>query len=373
MRLLLAGVSSAAVAALVIMPACAAAVPPVTYTVMPSTLAPIDGDHNKARDFGRAFCGALTHFKDPDGHSWGDCSKYIEIAEPPQAQPAFTTPYRFMLVGGFGGNCLKDVRAFGPSIAHLKDAHQIAVEPFAVAPYASSEENGKSIAKHIDEGWAADKAHRYVLIGYDKGAADLLEALRVLDAAPSKVAGIVTIAGIIGGVWLPDDVRALMQPAHAWIDPGCPANVQDGMGSLAREVRHSVLRSSPLQVPGYSLVGSSTLGETSTVLQPMWRRLSVYAREQDGELVAWEAVVPDGRYLGSMRADHWAIALPFDEASGEAKGAKAARLYKGIDKNRFPRDAMFEAVVRFVSGDLPTAEPAPRGQGVEGVTGRHGS
>ena len=371
MRLLLAGVSSAAVAALVSMPACAAAVPPVTYTVMPSALTPVDGDHNKARDFGRAFCGALTHFKNPEGHSWGDCSKYIEIAEPPQAQAplTLTTPYRFMLVGGFGGGCLKDVRTFGPSIAHLKDAHQIAVESFAVAPYASSEENGKSIAKHIDEGFVADKTHRYVLIGYDKGAADLLEALRVLEAAPSKVAGIVTIAGIVGGVWLPDDVRALMQTEHAWLDPGCPGNVPDGMASLAREVRHSVLRSSPLQVPGYSLVASSALGETSSALQPMWKRLSVYAREQDGELVAWEGVLPGGTYLGSMRADHWAIALPFDEAS-VAAGTKAGRLYKGIDRNRFPRDAMFEAVVRFVSGDIPAAEPAGA---ADGVTERHGS
>ena len=342
--------------------ACATAVGPVSYTVMPSALVPVDGEHNKARDFGRAFCGALAHFKDPDGHSWGDCAKYIEIAEAPQAQAPFTTPYKFMLVGGFGGDCLKNVRAFAPAIAHLKDAHQIAVESFAVAPYASSEENGKSIAKHIDEGWAADKTHRYVLVGYDKGAADLLDALRVLDAAPSKVAAVVTIAGVVGGVWQPDDVRALVQAEHPWIDHGCPGNVQDGVASLAREVRHSVLRSSPLQVAGYSLVASSTLAETSSVLKPMWKRLSTYAREQDGEVVAWEAILPGGKYLGSMRADHWAIALPFDS------------LYKGIDRNRFPRDAMFEAMIRFVSSDIPPAEPAGRAPGTEGgVTVRHGS
>jgi len=122
-----------------------------------------------------------------------------------------------------------------------------------------------------------------------------------------------------------------------------------------------VLRSSPLQVPGYSLVASSTLAETSSVLQPMWKRLSTYAKEQDGEVVAWEAILPGGKYLGSMRADHWAIALPFDT------------LYKGIDRNRFPRDAMFEAMIRFVSSDIPPAEPAGRSPGTEGVTVRHGS
>jgi hypothetical protein len=357
MRLFPAGVCSAAVAALASMSACVATAPPVTYSVMPTALTPVDADHNKARDFGRVFCSTLTHFKDPDGHAWGDCAKYIEIAEPPQAQPPLATPYRFLLVGGFGGDCLKDVRAFGPSIAHLKDAHQIAIEYFAVAPYASSEENGKSIAKHIDEGWAGDKTHRYVLLGYDKGAADLLEALRVLEATPTKVAAVVTIAGLVGGVWLPEDVRALMQPEHPWVAPSCPGNVKDGMASVTRDVRQSVLRASPLQVPGYSIVASSALADTSAALRPMWKRLSVYAKEQDGELVAWESVLPDGRYLGTARADHWAIALPFDEAPHPVKSPRAL---KAIDRNRFPRDALFEAIVRFVSADLPAAEPAGR-------------
>src|SRR5437870_2128507 len=117
MRLLLAGVSGALVAAML---ACAAAAPPITYPVMPSALTPIDADHNKAREFGRVFCSTLGHFKAPDGRSWGDCAKYLEIAEPSQAQPPLTTTYRVLFVGGFGGTCLKDVRAFGPSIAHLK-------------------------------------------------------------------------------------------------------------------------------------------------------------------------------------------------------------------------------------------------------------
>jgi hypothetical protein len=348
MRLVLAGVFSVAAAAAM---ACVATAPPVTYSVMPTSLTPIEADHNKAKEFGRVFCSTLTHLKDPDGHAWGDCAKYIDIAEPPQPQPALITPYRFLLVGGFGGECLKDVRAFGPSIAHVKDAHGIAVEYFAVAPYAPSEENGKSIAKHLDEGWSGDHVHRYVLVGYDKGAADLLEALRVLDRAPTKVAAVVTIAGLVGGVWLPEDLRALMQPGRPWVAASCPGNVQDAMASVAREVRQSVLRASPLQVPGYSIVAASALADTSSALRAMWKRLSVYAKEQDGEVVAWEGVLPGGKYLGTARADHWAVALPFDEAP---------QPLKAIDRNRFPRDALFEAIVRFVSADLPAVEAAGR-------------
>ena len=122
-----------------------------------------------------------------------------------------------MVVPGFGGECLKDVRAFSTSIAHLKDAHKIDVEYFAVAPFGSSEENGKSIARQIDAGWTADKSRRYVIVGYGKGTADILDALRVLDDAKSEVAAVVSVAGVVGGMWLPDDVRALMQPGQPWI------------------------------------------------------------------------------------------------------------------------------------------------------------
>jgi hypothetical protein len=100
-----------------------------------------------------------------------------------------------------------------------------------------------------------------------------------------------------------------------------------------------------MSVPGYSIVGETSLDETSSVLRPTWKRLSIYTNDQDGELVAWESVLPGAKYLGAARADHWAIALPFD---GSAQPAK------GIDRNRFPRDALLEAIVRYVTEDLET-------------------
>lgn len=329
----------------------AAAQPPVAYPVMPAALVPIDAEHNKTKDFARTFCAVLPHLKDKDGHSWGDCARYLEAAEGPQPQATFSTRYRFLLVSGFGADCLKDVRAFSTSIAHLKEAHQIPVEYFAVPPFGASEKNGKSIARHIDDGWNSDKAHRFVLIGYSKGAADLLEALRFLDAPKATVAALVTVAGAVGGFWLPDDVKVLMQPSQPWIAPGCPGNMQDGIHSLLREVRLASLRQNPSPVPGYSIVGDTTLGETSSPLRGSWKRLSVHAKEQDGQIIAWEAVLPGAKYLGAARADHWGIALPFEESPQPPKA---------IDHNHFPRDALLEAIVRYVSADLAASEAAPK-------------
>src|SRR5207245_681929 len=115
-----------------------------------------------------------------------------------------------------------------------------------------------------------DRNRRFVLIGYSKGAADILDALRVLDEPKTKVAAIVSVAGVIGGAWLPADFVALMQPGQPWIAAGCPGNVQDGLHSLTREVRQSFLRQNATPVPGYSIVGTTTLDQTSSILRPSW-------------------------------------------------------------------------------------------------------
>jgi hypothetical protein len=322
---------------------CGAATPPVAYSIMPSTLGPIEAERNRAKDFGRLFCSTLPHLKDRDGRSWGECGKYAEFAETPQPQSDIPSRYRFLLVPGFGGECLKDVRAFSTSIAHLKEAHHVDIEYFAVAPFASSEENGKSIARRIDGAWSADASRRFVLIGYSKGIVDILDTLRILDDAKSKVAAVVSVAGIVGGTWVPEDVEALMQSTRPWIAGGCPGNVQDGVQSLMREVRQAFLRQTPVSVPSYSIVGATSLDETSSVLKPSWKRLSIHAKEEDGQMIAWEAILPGAKYLGSVRADHWAIALPFEES---------AQPPKGVDRNHFPRDALLEAIVRYVTADV---------------------
>ena len=80
---------------------------------------------------------------------------------------------------------------------------------------------------------------------------------------------------------------ALMQPGQPWIAPECPGNVQDGVHSLLREVRQAFLRQNQMPVAGYSIVGATSIGETSSMLRPSWRRLSIHAKEQDGQIVAW--------------------------------------------------------------------------------------
>ena len=310
---------------------------------MPASLAPVPSGLDRSREFARVFCSTLPHTKDHDGRAWGDCAKYLGAGATPGALQALAAPYRFLVVGGFGDACFKDAHAFSTSVAHLRDAHHLDVEAFAVAPFASSEENGRLIARRIETGWTAGTSRPYVLVGYDKGTADLLDALRLLPDPSTKVAAIVTVAGVVGGLWRPDVARLLARPDAPWMADQCPGNQADGLHSLARDVRLSFLRENRIAVPGYSIVAASPEGGTSAALRASWKALSIYAAEEDGVLVAWDGVLPGGAYLGTVRADHWAIALPFDAAGAPPKG---------IDRNRFPRDALLESLVRYVTTDL---------------------
>jgi len=338
----------------VLLAGCSAAPPPAQPPVMPASLSPVPAGRDRSHDFARVFCAVLPHTKDPDGKSWGDCATYLDPAEPGEplaADAPIASRYRFLLVGGLGDGCFRDTRAFSAAIAHLRDAHAVTVEAFSVAPYASSEENGQSIARQIDNRWSADATHPYILIGYDKGAADLLEALRTLASPADKVAALVTVAGAVGGVWRPDEVRALVRPDAPWMADQCPGNQSDGMNSLARDVRLRFLGENPPRVPGYSIVAASSADGTSSALRDGWKGLSIYAADQDGVLLAFDAVLPGASYLGIARADHWAVALPFDAA---------ARPPKGIDHNRFPRAALLESLVRFVGDDVARNEHAKK-------------
>ena len=60
---------------------------------------------------------------------------------------------------------------------------------------------------------------------------------------------------------------------------------------------------------------------------------------------------PGGLFLGTALGDHWAVALPFAEAHDSA-------LDRLVDHNRYPRTALLEALVRFVTSDL-VRHPTP--------------
>jgi len=59
----------------------------------------------------------------------------------------------------------------------------------------------------------------------------------------------------------------------------------------------------------------------------------------DSQLHFYDQLIPGCTLLGYVKADHWALALPFSQD----KIASAL-----IDRNEFPREILLKAVIRFV-------------------------
>jgi hypothetical protein len=62
-------------------------------------------------------------------------------------------------------------------------------------------------------------------------------------------------------------------------------------------------------------------------------------------MIFYDQVIPGSTLLGYLNADHWAIVLPIARAHDTI-----ASLF--VTQNAYPREAMLEALLRFVEEDL---------------------
>ena len=298
--------------------------------------------------FGALFCSVLEN-EHSAANEWGPCSAYLDSAPASRvALGAIPTAYRLAIVPGLLSSCMSMAPTFKDAREHLHSLHGLTVDTIP-APNRSSAENGREIAKFLRENYAKD-GRKFIVLGYSKGAPDVLEGLAEDPQAASAVAAVITVAGAIGGSPIAD---LLSIQAERWMTSlsrvECTGNLSAAIGSLRQNVRREFLARHPdAGVPVYSLAAASDRRDTSKALLETWELLSVYGGREDGLLEARDEIYPGGKALGTARADHWAVALPF-------QGLGDATLEKLVDHNHYPRTALLEALVRFVVRDLETA------------------
>lgn len=303
------------------------------------------GAKDQSSAFADVFCSLIDNEKRPDGASWGKCSQWLDGANPHPATlpPQIDSTYRYLLIAGFGSDCLSGPHAtFVDSMDHLKSVHSYVAETLPVSAFGSSEFNAKQIAKYLNSQFATDQ-RKYIVLGYSKGTSDLEVALATEPGVKDKVAALVTLSGVVQGsrlIDLPHFTSAERTRASAIT---CTAGDGGGLKSMTPEVRQAFLVAHPDPlVPTYSVAAYSREQDTSKVLLPFWTDLSQYGKAEDSQMLAAEAVYPRGNYLGLLTRDHWAIAIPFEPSVL-------------VDKTEFPRPQLFEAILRFVTADLKSA------------------
>jgi hypothetical protein len=194
-----------------------------------------------------------------------------------------------------------------------------------------------------------------VLIGYSKGAPDILTAVVDYPEILPYLAAVVSVAGAVGGSPLAYDATEgqLDLLRHA-PEGDCSAGDGKGVESLRPSVRQDWLNEHPLpeEIPYYSLVTYPLPDRISSILKVTHKKLSQIDPRNDSQVLFYDQLIPGSTLMGYLNADHWAAAVPIAE-----EHPFIGRHF--VDKNDFPRTAIAEALMRFVEEDLARQKTSP--------------
>jgi hypothetical protein len=200
----------------------------------------------------------------------------------------------------------------------------------------------------------ADARKPIILVGYSKGAPDILEAVVTYPELAERVTAVVSVAGSVYGSPLADDATQAQANMLTMV-PGSACEEEDGdndaVASLKPEVRRQWLADNPLppHIRYYSVVTFPEEDRVSWVLKNSYILLGESDIRNDTQVIIFDQMIPGSSVMALVNADHWAIAVPV---------ARSHPLFGGtlVDKNDYPREAFLEAMVRYLEEELLTPQ-----------------
>ena len=354
MRLLLAWTATAVLAGCAAPPLMPYSADTAPLVLLPAEQAGVQDQRGRFREI---YCAVLEARKAelPD-HRACDAALTRVGAEPAgSGKPVPLQPSSRKLVAavvpGFGWDCIDAwLEATGSVGTNLRaqgfDFVQIPVEGLS-----SSKRNAQLIRDAIMSRPAEAGPPRLVLIGYSKGAPDILEAIAAYPELRSRVAAVVSAAGAVGGSPLANDAEQYEADLLRHF-PGATCTSGDGgsVASLRPAVRQAWLAAHPLpkELRYYSLATFPQPERMSSLLKDSYDKLARVDARNDSQVIFYNQIIPGSTLVGFVNADHWALAVPIAR-----KERALATLF--VDQNAYPREALAEALMRFVEEDL--AEP----------------
>ena len=252
------------------------------------------------------------------------------------------------VVAGIGYSCFaKWLDPPGTAAAHLRkyDYDQFVIEVDALS---GIEKNARQIRDAIMARPEEPGPPRLVLVGYSKGAPDILEAVVRYPEIHGRVAAILSAAGAVGGSALANDAeQAQADLLRHWPGAKCDEGDGGGVKSLRPDVRMAWMAQNPLPqgLRYYSLVTLPTPDRISRVIEKSYRKLGEIDWRNDSQVIYSDQIIPGSTLLGFLNCDHWAIAVPVSRSHPVISRSL-------VDKNDYPREALLEAVLRFIEEDL---------------------
>lgn len=253
-----------------------------------------------------------------------------------------------VVVPGVGYDCFKPwLNSPGTVVKHLRQFGYDAIM-LEVDGLSSSANNARQIRDAILAMQLPAGAPRLVMIGYSKGAPDILEALVAYPEIQSRVAAVVSAAGAVGGSPLANDAEQFQADLLRYF-PGATCTSGDGgaVESLRPATRRAWMAQNPLppDLRYYSLVTFPDPKRISSILESSYQKLSRVDARNDSQVIFYDQIVPGSALLAYVNADHWALAVPIARTH-----SIIGSLF--VTQNAYPREALTEAVLRFVEEDL---------------------
>ena len=253
---------------------------------------------------------------------------------------------RVLFVPGLFNDCIKSSSVYSHARAHI-ERYGYKTESLPVSGRSSSTHNALQIRNAL-LGRELLPEERIVLVGYSKGVPDILEAVVAYPEIRQTVAAVVSVAGAVNGTPLVGLIDKPVQELLKKIPvPQCPPGVGDPIESLKRSTRLQWLSRNrlPASIKYFSLVAFAGRDDISTILKSSYDRLALIDPRNDSQVIFYDAIIPGSTLLGFVKADHWAVAMPFSQDAPQLSAVL-------IDKNEFPREVLLEAVIRFVEEKL---------------------
>lgn len=253
-----------------------------------------------------------------------------------------------VVVPGVGWDCFSNwLDMEGTITDHVRQFgyDMVVVEVDAMS---SSTANARQVRDAIMAFEPAGGDPHLVLIGYSKGAPDILEAIVSYPEVLPRIAAVMGAAGAVGGSATADYVtQSTLEHLKHW--PGAECTPGDGgaIESLRPATRKAWLAEHvlPPDFPYYSLVTCPEPDRISAVLKSGYKKLGKIDVRNDSMVAFPDQFIPGSTFVGCVNADHWALAVPVKRTH-----PTVGSLF--VNKNDYPREALAEALLRFVEEEL---------------------
>jgi hypothetical protein len=331
---------------------------PFSTDTTPMVLLPISdsGVQDKRARFREIYCAVLEgHGRDLPDYRGCDLALTRVGAEPAGNGRAVNLgPSQrhliAMTVPGLGYDCVAPWLAPADNVANNLRKYGYDSSIVKVDALSSSSHNARQIRDALMAMDVGPGEPRIVLVGYSKGISDLLDAIVSFPEIRSRIAAVVSMAGTVGGTPLANDAHEYQIDLFKHFPKAtCDSGDGGGLESMRPETRQAWLAQHqlPADIHYYSLATFPQPDQISSILRGSYDKLSRVDARNDSQVIFYDQIIPHSALIGFLNADHWAIALPIARTH-----ATVGSLF--VTHNAYPREALTEALLRFVEEDLAT-------------------